>query len=148
MKNTNAITVDTDDALPLGGASSGILAELAPVIGIEAVNALTQHFGGIEIYIPRASTLDENHPIAIALSIGKAIELCNYLGMGKLNIPMGANSTSHVRKIQIKSLTQLGYSAAKIAQQLGITERWVRVRLAEIKMENLQGDLFASNDRD
>lgn len=121
---------------------SGVLADIAQIIGQTAADAICKSFGGIEIYIPKPEAINDNHPLAIAVGVELAQKLAKDLGRGKLNIPQGIHSSANQTKLKIKHLANEGLSAPKIARKLGITERWVRYRLAEIKVDIGQRDLF------
>lgn len=120
----------------------GVIGDIAAIIGQPAADAISKNFGGIEIYIPNPEAINDNHPLAIAVGMELARTLARDLGRGKLNIPQGIHSNANQTKQKILHLNKMGLSAPKIARQLGITERWVRYRLAELKLDQAQGDLF------
>ncbi|NDV27735.1 RNA helicase [Desulfovibrio sp. JC010] len=98
-----------------------MLQELAATIGREPALVLAEEIGGVSKYIPTKATA--SHELAKLVGVERMAVLCEVYGGVHLTIPRGVNLDP--AKPQIKEL--LGkMSGRKIAQKLGVSERYVR----------------------
>lgn len=117
------------------------LQDLAETLGPRVAAALIEHFGGVELRVPKAPAPD--HPILKALGESDGRAVCRFLGGEKIYVPRGAHGGLW-RAAQ--DLAAQGLSHGDIARRLGISQRWVRALIngGPPKVDR-QGDLF---DRD
>jgi DNA-binding transcriptional regulator LsrR (DeoR family) len=97
------------------------------VIGEEAARRLAEAFGGRRLYIPKAP--GEQHPITVAIGAAAAKVLAaEFGGSAPIDVPMLST-----RRARIVELDGLGWSRAKIAREVGVTERRVYSALASLR---------------
>lgn len=109
---------DRIDALPQS------LIDLAETLGLRVAVALIEHFGGLELRIPKNPPPD--HPILTALGREDGLAVCRFMGGLSVYIPRGGYGN---RWRQARDLSQKGLSRGQIARILGVSQRHVR-RLA------------------
>lgn len=105
-----------------------VLARVAEACGVGAALNLAGTFGGRELYVPRPESVDEDHPLAVALGLACARKAAAVLGHGKLLIPLGPASSVHRRTALYRRLRREGRSNSQIAAALGIHVRAVEFR--------------------
>ena len=112
------------------------VAEMTDVLGLRLVVKLVEHFGGVELKIPR--TLHEGHPLMI-LGQEDAGALCEYAGSDTILVPVSLMTGQ--RGELIAKLEKMGFTRWQIAREIGICQRHVR-RLANGNKNDRQGELF------
>lgn len=120
------------------------LRTIADVAGLDAALALAERYGGRRVKLPSrfrpGSWLDE----AVGEEAAKAI--IGHFGTTPLDIPLGGGGSYAQMRRQLNArfeqLEAEGAPAARIAAELGITERAVRMRRAARRTDNGQGRLF------
>ena len=104
---------------PLKGLPT-FLREIAETTKAEIAWRLMETFGGTKLYIPKV--IDKDHELSKALGFENAQSLIKNFGGIVEDIPNGAALRS--KKIAIHEMEG---STKKIARELGVTERWVRM---------------------
>lgn len=120
------------------------LRALADVAGLDAALAIAERYGGRRVKLPSryrpGSWLDE----VVGEKAARAI--VEHFGTQPLDIPLGSNGTYAQMRRQMNArfeeLEAEGASAARIASELGITDRAVRLRRAARRSDDGQGSLF------
>jgi hypothetical protein len=118
---------------------SRLAPELAELIGERAYVRLAEEFGGTRLYVP--ATIGPDHDIAKVVGLSAARILSERLGgAATIRVPLA-------REARARQYRAAGWSNAKIARALGITETGVdklfgRMPDAPAKGSN-QLDLFA-----
>ncbi|PZO04003.1 MAG: hypothetical protein DCF29_10985 [Alphaproteobacteria bacterium] len=105
-----------------------LLQQVAECCGAGVALRLARTYGGREIYIPTAQSIDEGHHLAISLGLASARQLADALRVGKLIVPMGPTSSPKRRAAAIRRMKSEGATNAAIAKTLGIHLRTVEVR--------------------
>lgn len=127
-----------------------LLRRIADGFGAGAALTFAATYGGREVYIPRASSIDETHHLAQALGLATARALAAEIGAGRLMVPLGPSSSVARRKALMRQMTAEKLSAGEIARALGMTRRAVEIRRQrdrELGLERLSDpnlDLFES----
>lgn len=112
------------------------LADVAEVCGNRAALALLAHFEGLDLYFPHNPTPD--HPIIKALGEKDGQAVCHHLAGETVTIPL---RSAQKRKARIRELHHAGYSTARIAREMKMTQRWVRMVVRTLP-DARQGGLF------
>lgn len=105
-----------------------LLAGVAETLGEGVALQLARSFGGRQVYIPLAESIDEAHPLASALGLGPARRLAELLGAGKIIIPLGPTSRVRRTKAEIRRLRGEGLTQAETARRLGVHVKTVEYR--------------------
>jgi hypothetical protein len=105
-------------------AVSPIEAEVAAVIGDDAAAALAAAFCGRPLYVPRQP--DADHAVSLAIGHEKALLLGSYFYRTKLEFPVGAAKRAAIRAMKVQ-----GLGNREIAARLLVTDRFVRMVIAE-----------------
>lgn len=100
--------------------------DLEDVVGREATTLLCVTYGGIATYIPVAPQAE--HPLGRLLGLRALEALCARYGGHSIVTPNGRRKAA--RKL-IPVLRKQGMQAQEIALECGVTERYVRLVLAE-----------------
>lgn len=100
--------------------------ELEDVVGREATRLLCATYGGIATYVPVAPQAE--HPLARLMGMRALEALCARYGGQSIVTPNGRRKAA--RKL-IPALRKRGMQAQEIALECGVTERYVRLVLAE-----------------
>ena len=108
----------------MAGPASPLQTEVAAVIGDEAAARLAAAFCGRDVYVPRDPGPD--HPVALAIGIDKARLLGEYFFATKLSFPVGP-----AKRQAIRALRAQGLDNREIARRLWVTDRFVRMVVAE-----------------
>lgn len=105
-------------------AASQLEAEVAAVIGDEAAAVLAAAFCGQPLYVPQHP--GPEHPVSKAIGYEKAALLGAYFYTTKLDFPVGP-----AKRRAIRDLKAQGLGNRDIARRLWVTDRFVRMVLAE-----------------
>ena len=111
---------------------------LEATIGEEAARRLAEAFGGRRLYVPKSP--GEHHPITVAIGAPAAKVLAaEFGGSSPIDVPMLS-----ARKARIVELDAQGWTRAKIAREVHVTERRVYQVLEEVRNAgpSPQGSLF------
>jgi DNA-binding NarL/FixJ family response regulator len=101
-------------------------ADIAELIGDEAVQRLMAAFAGRSIYVPR--TAGDSHPITAAIGTAAAAIFCEHYHRTEVEF-----AAAMCRRQRILDLKALGRSNGAIATELLVSERHVRDVLAEAR---------------
>lgn len=96
--------------------------EMAEVAGLKAALEVTERWGGTRLFFPKQ--VDGEHPLTLTVGLEAARKLCDRFGGDEPSIPRAANALKYLRN-QIIARRYLTESAAAIARDYGMTERWV-----------------------
>ncbi len=96
---------------------------IVSLIGEQPAMRLMQYWGGIRLHIP--VNINHSHIIARRIGIQAATILADEFGGTQIPIPLGFSARIKARNADIKRRYNEGESAARIARDYGITERWV-----------------------
>lgn len=88
--------------------------------------ALADAFGGTRLYVPTKIT--EGHQIAKVIGYAAAQRLWNGIGSGAFRVPLA-------RELRASHYREQGWSIARIARQLGMTETGVTKLLARMEQK-------------
>lgn len=120
------------------------LREIADIAGLDAALALAEAYGGRRVKLPSRYRPGTWLDRLVGETAAKAI--IEHFGTTPLDIPLaGAGTYAQMRRnmaARFEALTAEGASAARIAAELGITERAVRMRRAARRGDDGQGRLF------
>lgn len=105
-----------------------LLRRVAAEVNAGAALSLAANFGGRELYIPRPASIDEAHPLALALGLATARKVAEVLRDGKILIPMGPVSNQRRRAEAMRRMKREGLTNAAAARALGVHERTVYLR--------------------
>lgn len=105
-------------------AGAELAEDLAVVIGADAARAMMARLAGGSLYVPR--TAGAAHPLTALLGEDRAQRLCDYYHGVRLDFPISASKRR--RALDLKAG---GASNRDIARELWITERYVRMILAD-----------------
>lgn len=94
------------------------------MIGDDAAARLAAAFAGRPLYVPRVPAPD--HPVAVAIGHEAALLLGSYFYATKLEFPVGV-----AKRRAIRELAAHGVSNRDVAARLLVTDRFVRMVLAE-----------------
>lgn len=112
------------------------LIDVAETLGPRVAVALIDHFGGLEVKLPRRPRSD--HPIIKALGETDGTALCEFLGGQSIYVP---HNRAGSRRAEILAMEAAGFDRAAIARRLQLSQRHVR-RIANGQDDDRQGDLF------
>ena len=96
--------------------------ELLELLGPEGLAALSLARGGRRAYIPRS--VRAGHWLVEAVGLEAANLLAFQFGGCRIDVPL--RSDPGARNQQILDLRQRGWSSARVARELGLSERQVR----------------------
>ena len=96
---------------------------IVSLIGEQAALRLMDYWGGIRLHIP--ANLTPDHILSKRITYDAARKLAEEFGGTQIPIPRGAQAIREARNEDIRRRYAAGESAAKIARDLGMTERWV-----------------------
>ncbi len=113
------------------------VADLAEEFGLSFVVRLVDHFGGVELKIPHK--LHNKHPLMV-FGEEDAQALCAYCPGDTILVPV--NLMTGRRGGLVAKLQQMGFNRARIARDLGISQRHVRRLANDDGNDPDQGDLF------
>lgn len=100
------------------------LHELVNLIGLRATMALVEHWGGIRVYVPEHA--DAEHPFVKRLGREAANRLCREYARETLSVPRAYHALKAALYRQMRDDYHRGSkSAAELAREHGMTERWV-----------------------
>jgi len=109
---------------------SGVLAEIADLLGTEAAIKIATARGGTTIFIP--ANPDDEHWLVMLLGRDTATALCKHYatygsrGFGtRIHIPFGPTSTREAKAALVRSLIRDGKSSTEIALTAHVSERTV-----------------------
>lgn len=124
-----------------------LLREVRDALGLDTALALAQHFGGLEVKLPQTPL--PTHPIATRVSLELLAWLVARSGGEKVVIPLGPRHPDKLRaaerEAKVRRLTAQGWSTAKIARELVMHERTVRLIRERTRGPDLQRDLFEAS---
>jgi len=112
--------------------SSVMLKPLYELIGYKAVMSLIQRWGGSRIYVPMTFNSEE-HPIIQSIGLEAAEKLSWKHGGEQLSLPTNMIIANAARDHEILRMRREGKSVAAMAKKFRLSERRVRVILAENK---------------
>lgn len=116
------------------------LRELAELIGLPAVIALAEHWGGIRLYVPL--DIEADHILARRLGLTAARKLSERYAMDTLVIPRACAALRAYRDNQIRARYIAGQSAARLAREFALTERQIFSIVASAEAPRMQATLF------
>lgn len=119
-----ALSAYADGSKALSANADGPLAEVAAVIGDDAAAALAAAFCGVPLYVPKAPGPD--HPVTRAIGPEKAALLGSFFHTTKIEFGVGV-----AKRRAIRDMKAAGVSNRDIARRLLVTDRFVRMVLAE-----------------
>lgn len=99
------------------------LPELAALIGTDMAKTLCTVRGGTPLYVPASA--DAGHALAKIIGVRGMQMLCAEYGCRYITVPNGRKQEPH--KGAIMERLERGQSHARIALELGVTERYVRM---------------------
>jgi hypothetical protein len=100
---------------------------LTSALSPPAIYRLIQAFPGARMRIPAKP--DQNHRLAVALTMSELASLCRRFRGSILEIPTGSRLKAGLLYRQVVALAADGLSVSEIARRTGLTMRWVRVLL-------------------
>lgn len=124
-----------------------LLQRVADACGTGVALSLASAYGGTEIYIPQADSIDEAHPLALTLGLAAARTVAAILSHGKIVIPMGPTSSVRRRRAAMRAMRREGRTNAETARALGIHVRTVEIRHQrdrELGLDPREPDLFGN----
>ena len=116
------------------------LRALADLIGLPAVIALAEHWGGIRLYIPQ--DIEADHIIARRIGLTAARKLSDVYRMETLVVPRACAALRAYRDHQIRARYAAGDSAARLAREFALTERQIFSIVAALEAPRMQANLF------
>jgi hypothetical protein len=102
------------------------LVELSEFLSTAEIVALADAFGGTRLYVPTKMT--EGHRLAKAIGFAAALRLWNGIGTGDFRVPLA-------RELRASHYRAQGWSRARIARHLGMTETGVTKLLNRMRQE-------------
>jgi hypothetical protein len=119
------------------------LQEMAAVIGLPATLTLVKHYGGTAINCPTPERMSPQHWLARLLGWEAAQALAkHYGGAAEIPIPRAVAAHGRLRRKAVLQQLRLGKTQRRVALEHGITERYVRMLVAEEPLVSPQQDLF------
>lgn len=116
------------------------MADMVDVIGLPAVLALMEAFGGTELWIPEK--LAHNHLLVDAIGAEAAQQLCEYMAREQIRIPRGAAIFREVRNRAIRRERTEGAKLSELALRYKMTDRQVLNILNAEPADDRQQDMF------
>lgn len=105
------------------------LEDLVIKLGLPAALRLVERFGGTRIYLPRAEFMNADHPIAQAVGLEAALELCQAWAQERPAIPRAAAFLRNERdRALLKDAND--HTVPALARKYELTERQVYYILA------------------
>ena len=105
---------------------TGVLAEIAEIIGENGASLIADHYGGRRLYFPVNMQMD-SHPLAQLIGLGGAQKLSNVFCGEDVEIPLCAARERARRNAQILADRAAGMSVREAAKKYRMTERCVRL---------------------
>lgn len=105
-----------------------LLQQVAETCGAGVALRLAATYGGRELYVPRPSSIDESHHLALHLGLATARQVADVLGTNRIMIPLGPASTFERRKMLMRKMRIEGKSNGQTAKALGVHRRTVELR--------------------
>lgn len=103
---------------------SALLTELTETIGYGPTIELVRAWGGRRLSVP--ASIEEDHPIALALGAEPADRLATFCGGTRLEIPVERNALLELRNDKITQELAQGETTRAVAERYGLTARHVR----------------------
>lgn len=110
-------------------------ATIVELVGEEPAARLSRSFGGCRVYIPQRP--GPHHPLSVCIGDALAGRIAEAFAGHRLDIPLRKG-----RRALIVELRGQGHSVARIAREVGCTERHVYQVLAEVRPDGRQPGLF------
>lgn len=106
------------------------MAAFVAAIGTSATLSVIRTFGGAPIYIPKADSLDETHPLVRLLGLPLAERIAAEFGGEQLDIPRAATAQIEVRNEEIRRRFRGGESVRQLALSFALSKRsiWYVIR--------------------
>ncbi len=95
--------------------------EILELIGKEATTALVREFGGLPLYVPKASK--DEHRITALIGLRASSALCSAYGGTKIMVPLRANAVRHRRDMALIRRRMEGASTSETAREFGVCQR-------------------------
>lgn len=116
------------------------LHQLVELVGLRATMGLVQHWGGIRVYIPEHAEAD--HVLIEKIGQDATRKLCREFGGETVDVPRAYHAVKAALYRQIRhDYHQRGKSAAKLAREHGMTERWVYAIVSSAEGDKLSPQL-------
>jgi Mor family transcriptional regulator len=103
-------------------AFHGVLAQVAELTSAEVAVKMARHWGGQNLYIPRAARLSRDHILVAVCGPGYARRICDALGGERYQVPAEIHL---LRALDARALADAGTSYGEIARKIGVTRRHV-----------------------
>ena len=113
---------------------------IVSLIGERAALRLMEAWGGIRLHVPEHIT--PGHILSRRIGFDAARKLAEAFGGTQIPVPRGAHAIRERRNEEIRRRYAAGESAAKIAREFKMTERWVYQIVGEKPKRSLQHTLF------
>ncbi len=126
------------------GNFTGILAIVAEVAGEEAARRLARARGGVRCYIPRRAK--PGHWLVELLGEREAQAVCDAIGPGEVEVPLAGTGRQADARRHAAELLQRGWSNARVARAVGVSERTIKRLRARMREQQRQPDLFRRLD--
>ncbi|MDD5036677.1 MAG: Mor transcription activator family protein [Methylococcaceae bacterium] len=97
--------------------------KFAEVIGIEKARLLIAEYGGIRVFIPMSSHLNDSHHLVELLGAEAAVKLCNVYCGETIEVPRNAEALIEVRNSEIRQKRACGMTTRELALRFRMTER-------------------------
>lgn len=117
------------------------------VLGVELFEKMRRTIGGREIKFPTPETLCKGHLLVDRLGLEDATTICEMFQGEFLSIPCAPREKiGDIRAAQIKAAVASGKTRSEIAEELGVSVRWVREICSKYKIGAAQPKIrVASN---
>jgi alkanesulfonate monooxygenase SsuD/methylene tetrahydromethanopterin reductase-like flavin-dependent oxidoreductase (luciferase family) len=99
---------------------------LRRLLGEDAARALSAHFGGSRVYVPKSP--GEHHPISVAIGQDAAAQLAGAFHGNTITIPIAPEKQAEIHRLGAEGKTR-----REIAAEVRCTERWVYKTLETAK---------------
>ncbi|HXG29577.1 MAG TPA: Mor transcription activator family protein [Nevskiales bacterium] len=117
------------------------LHDLVEVIGLRAALALVERWGGTRVYIPEHAP-GSDHPLAQQIGQEATRKLCRAYAGETMSVPRAYRALRAALYRQIRhDYHQRGRSAAELAREHGMTERWVYAIVSSAEGDRLSPQL-------
>lgn len=113
-------------------AKKDMFQQLAEIMGEKAAEDLCKAWGGLRVYVPAPESMDELHPIALAIGGDAAIKLCKRFSGETLTIPMLDRLRRARRQQQMVEEYRKGAPASTVARKYGCHENTVYALVARL----------------